>query len=190
MEADPRHVSDIDVRLLIELASTPFDVPSFRRTWERHGAVAERHGSDTFGFPVPLSKSVLWVDPLGGNVISARLPTWYLDDSERVSSWPSDRASFDVAFEHIARHIHSILGPPKIKWRDEDGLAYQAWVWEGAHGVLVAQQAAIDTEFGDEVCLTVEGLRLGELRPTMPFVAGFIARSARLHQVGGFPPVP
>lgn len=190
MASDPRHVSDVDVRLVIELASTPFDVQSFRRTWERHGARCERTQSDVYGFPVPLSETALWVDPLGATIVSARLPTWYFDDSERGSRWPSDRASFDVAFQHLAQHVQLALGPPRLKWRDEDAVAYEAWVWEGTHGLLIAQQAAIDTEFGDEVCLAVEGLRLSDLEPTTPFAAGFIGRSARLHDAEGFPPVP
>jgi hypothetical protein len=187
---NPQEVCDVDVRLLIELANTSFDVESFRRAWERPGAQWDRSDSDRFGFTVPLSKSVLWLDPLGERIIGARLPTWYLYDSEAVSPVQPDREAFDVAFRSLAEHVQAAVGPPALKWRDEDVAGYEAWVWEGSHGLLIAQQAALDQEFGAEVCLAVEGIRLVEVGPTTPFAARQLTRSERLHAAEGFPPLP
>jgi hypothetical protein len=101
-----------------------------------------------------------------------------------------DRASFDEAFRRLTNRVHSRLGPPALDWRDDDAAKYQASVWIGTHGLLIAQQASIDTEFGDEICLAVEGVGMGELCRSTPFAAALYERHERLHDAYGFPRLP
>jgi hypothetical protein len=174
---------------VIELAGTPFDLASFRRVWERFGGSWDPCRSDDFGFTVAVGEGhPLWVDPLGQRILSVRLPTcylarWEVDDPAACA----DRPDFDAAWSRLADDIRSILGPPTHERRDQDAVAYRAAIWQCEHGLLIAQQAAIDSEFGDEVCLLAEDLKLDELAAGENLARWLSARHQRLHEIHGFP---
>jgi hypothetical protein len=120
-----------------------------------------------------------------------RLPTCYLNDfiDDEAPSARGDRSTFDSALVSLTDRVRSLAGPPALEWCDKDKVAYRAAIWTGAHGLLIAQQAAFDSEFGDEVCLATEGIGLTDFRPTDHLARWLCDRSQRLHDAYGFPPL-
>lgn len=182
---------DETIRCVVELANTPFDLASFRQVWERFGARWNSSGGDEFGFNLVVGHGYpLWVDPLGSRIISARLPTCYLDDwHDGAQTASGDRAVFDSVWVRLANRVRSLVGAPALHWCDKDTVGYRATVWKAAHGLLFVQQAAIDSEFGDEVCLTAESMRIEEFTPFDTLARLQRERSRRLHDEHGFPPL-
>ena len=184
-------VDDQTIRCVIELANMPFDLESFRQVWEHFGASWSPSGGDEFGFNLAVGpRYPLWVDPLGSRIISARLPTCYLNDwhdGDRTAG--GERAIFDSAWARLADHVQSFVGAPALQWCDKDTARYRVTVWKAAHGLLFVQQAAIDSEFGDEVCLTAESVSLEEFTPFDTLARWQRERSRRLHDEHGFPPL-
>jgi hypothetical protein len=188
---DPE-IADAPIECVIELANTPFTLSSFRHVWERFAGSWERSHSDVYGFNVLVGTQgyPLWIDPLGSRIISARLRVCYLDDwSDGGMSAGSDRATFDSALARLSDRVRSLLGPPALEWCDKDKVAYRAAIWAGAHGVLIAQQGAIDSQYGDEVCLATENLSLRDFTPADNLARWQCERSQRLHDADGFPPL-
>jgi hypothetical protein len=189
MEPD---TDDEAIRCLIDLANAPFDLASFRRVWERFEPW-DPSSWDPYGFNLFISQGYpMWVDPLGLRILSARLPIFYLDDlyGDGEPSAGGDRTIFDTEWVSLVERVQSLIDPPVLEWRDEDEVAYRAAIWSGTHGLLIAQQGAIDSQFGDEVCLKVEGIRLEDFKPTGNLARWLFDRSQRLHDVHGFPPLP
>jgi hypothetical protein len=52
---------------------------------------------------------------------------------------------------------------------------------------LIAQRGAVDSEYGDEVCLATEGMALKDFAPSDNLALWLCERSQRLHDVHGFP---
>lgn len=173
---------------LWELASRPFTLAAFSAFWNQRAWSWDRTSSDEYGFQVSIQGHYpLWVDPLGSEILSARLPICYLDAFDGDSSPALTREEFDAAFHALKRRVLSLAGTPTLEWKDDNQNGYRATAWTVPNGVIIVQQAAFDPEFGDALCIWLDGMNPTELAPTTPLVDWLCARSRAAHDRHGFP---
>jgi hypothetical protein len=177
-------VSDEVLTAMWELANTPFEYAAFQRAWARFGWVVT--AADSFSIQLSLPHEYpLWIDPLGQQILSARLPTCYLDNQDgvllSVAAANKNRRQFDAEFDALRTQLIALAGPQDLDWQDDDSNAYRAALWKAKHGILVAQQASFDDQFGDEARIWLHGLKLADVVMSTPFVDVLCARSRTLH---------
>lgn len=183
------------VRRLFELACTPFELSAFQNQWEIFGWEYQPRVGDEFGFSVRVSDVFsMAVNPLGNRVVSARLPFYYWEryDPEFCDSkteFERGREAYRAEFEAVQELAQRILSPPVIRWRDADQDAHEAMAWAGQHGVLILQQAGLDLQYGMELNFWLEPCTVEEFTPETPLIDWLCARSRKLHNEHGFPPL-
>lgn len=179
------------VRQLYHLASTPFVLAEHRRLWTAYGWQHRPSEGDKLGFQVAVPEhGALSVDPLGGAVLSARLPFcfWETQDRDyRRDERRQQRHAFDLAFFNAGILTEEVLDRPPRLWADRDADAHRACIWETEPGLLILQQARFDLQSGLELHFWLEGRGDGELEPETPLIDGCLRRSSARHDAQGFP---
>lgn len=183
------------VRQLHELASTPFDLAAHRRRWEGYGWDYRPSPEDRFGFQVSVPEhGSLWIDPLGREVLGARLPFcfWETRDPDRhvdAREHRRQRNAFDLAFFNAGILAEEELEVAPKLWTDRDADAHRACIWETEHGLLILQQACFDLQSGLEIHFWLER-RSADFATETPLIDGCIRRSSERHDAEGFPELP
>ena len=191
--SDEPPVTPTLVRQLQVLADTPFRVPLFRARWETFGWVHYPAADDGLGFLVRVAyEQVLTVDPLGDDVLCAYLSFYFWEDFELSrhhthAEYSRQRAAYDEAFRAAAGVARATLSDPVATWTDADANAHKAMVWQGAHGLLILQQAAFDVQFGLEVNFWLTPRLIGPFRPTTPLIDWLCRRNKLRHETCRFP---
>jgi hypothetical protein len=180
---------------LHQLACLPFKLRDFRDAWSRFGWVYEPGSGDEFGFQVHVPAYwPLTVDPLGTDVIGARLVFCFWDDydpqfHDDLDEYARQRSEYEALYERAWVVSQGLLGPPASEWVNQDRDAHKAAVWPGQTGLLILQQAAFDLQFGIEIDFWLEPVSISEFRPRTPLIDWLAERSIRLHDRRGFPPL-
>ena len=177
---------------LYELASTPFVLAEHRRRWDAWGWEYRPSRGDKFGFQVAVpDHGSLWVDPLGREVLGARLPccfweTYDPDHHVDLREHRRQRNAFDLAFFHAGIQAEEVLETAPRLWTDRDANAHRACIWEADHGLLILQQACFDLQSGLEIHFWLEQ-RTDDFQTETPLIDGCIRRSSARHDAQGFP---
>ncbi len=181
---------------LFELANTPFNMRAFRERWAKYGWTHEAASSDSFGFHVEIPDQwPLNVDPLGPEIICARVPVCYWTEDDVDSGYEpgkvdQQRKAFDEAFVAAESVVRRQLSNPFMTWTDATEPFRQARMWAGLHGVLTLQQACFDPQFGLEINVWLQEGTRAKFQPTSPLIDWLCDRSRSRHEEKGFPPLP
>jgi hypothetical protein len=192
---DRRDPSDNVLAGLWRLANTPFRLADFQVIWRELGWQWTASSSDEFGFQVEVPRAYpLWVDPLGAEIICARLAVACMSSELFPNPFDdaplSERDALDHAYLDLRGRIIAFAGEPQREWRDVDECGYRATIWRTPHGVFIVQQASLDPQFGDEVDVWIDGVSYDDLKCETPLVDALCRRSQSLHDERGFPPLP
>lgn len=194
MAKQPKVLTEILIRQLHELANTPFELRAFRNRWEAFGWAHLPASDDKFGFSVRVPDA-LWitVDPHGNQVVSATLPFYYWEDFDpgfcKAIDYQRGREAYQAEFEAAKELVQRVLSPPAMRWLDAGQDAHEALVWSGEHGLLILQQANFDLQYGMELNFWLECCTTEEFKPETPLIDWLVARSRKLHNEYGFPPL-
>lgn len=168
--------ADLYIKNLYELASVPFTVHAFsERFTSYHWALDYKNSDESCLFITIPDFASLTVDIHDGDVWRAvsTFCRWYpfFRSGYRIEeNFVRDRLEFDRLFDKFASDCSNVIGPPSIRWKDNDEDSHSACIWEGDAGIFILQQACFDCIDGIEINFWLAPISLTECKPATPFI--------------------